>query len=228
MEDSINRLTEALGYRFARTELLHNALTHRSADARNNERLEFLGDAILNLVVAEHLYHKFPDCDEGSLSRLRASVVKGETLAGIARTLELGSHLILGSGEIKNGGHQRPSILADTLEAIIGAIYLDSDLATIRETILTLFQIPIEQLDPSNVKKDPKTRLQEYLQARHQPLPDYEVEQIQGLPHAQHFTVTCRIKAHGVETRGEGHKRRTAEQAAATLALARLGQGIES
>ena len=220
MSAALDRLHATLGYNFRRPEWLEEALTHRSASANNNERLEFLGDALLNLVVAEVLYHRHPKASEGELSRLRASLVKGETLAKLARELKLGENLRLGPGELKSGGARRESILSDALEAIIGAVYLDGGLAACRDLILTLYRENLEGLASASELKDPKTRLQEYLQAYQQPLPVYNVLEIRGEPHAQSFTVECAVaELRAVAT---GSSRRKAEQEAARLLLEQI------
>ncbi|HEY9149103.1 MAG TPA: ribonuclease III, partial [Gammaproteobacteria bacterium] len=215
----VNTLCRSLGYTFNDEELLAQALTHRSVGKLNNERLEFLGDAILSFVISTELYRRFSEIDEGTLSRLRASLVKGETLAIMARELALGDYLNLGSGELKSGGFRRASILADTLEAIFGAIYLDSDIHTIQRLILQLYRERLDKVDPSQALKDPKTRLQEYLQSRSRPLPEYEVTNIQGKSHAQTFTVSCRVEGLDEPVISQGSSRRKAEQAAAQEVL---------
>ncbi|MCW8828760.1 MAG: ribonuclease III [Gammaproteobacteria bacterium] len=217
--ESIYRL---LGYSFNDKELLQQALTHRSVGKLNNERLEFLGDAILSFVISTELYRRFDDIDEGTLSRLRASLVKGETLAAMARELGLGDYLNLGSGELKSGGFRRASILADTLEAIFGAIFLDSDIGTVQRIILQLFDERMNKVNPSQALKDPKTRLQEYLQSRSRALPVYEVTDIQGKSHAQTFTVSCRVEGLDEPVISRGSSRRKAEQAAAQEVLSKL------
>ncbi len=216
------RLEQRLGYRFRQPEWLETALTHRSAGRRNNERLEFLGDAILGFVISETLFKRFPEASEGQLSRMRASLVKGETLAGIARELELGDHLVLGPGELKSGGYRRDSTLADAVEALIGAIYRDGGLAPARAFILRHLGARIGELDPAGILKDPKTRLQELLQARGQPLPAYEVTAVTGKTHDQRFEVACHVDGLDAPARGTGASRRKAEQAAAAAALAQL------
>jgi len=218
---SPDRLEQHLGYKFTDASLLQQALTHRSAGSRNNERLEFLGDAVLGSVIAGELYHRFPAASEGRLSRLRASLVRRESLADIARTLEIGQYLQLGSGERKSGGHRRDSIMSDAVEALFGAIYLDSDFVTCRQCILALFDARLEGLTETAVLKDPKTRLQEYLQARRRPLPDYAVINISGEAHAQMFRVQCRVDG-GEPAIGEGNSRRQAEQDAAAQILEQL------
>jgi len=218
---SPDRLEQHLGYKFTDASLLQQALTHRSAGNRNNERLEFLGDAVLGGVIAGELYHRFPGASEGRLSRLRASLVRRESLADIARTLEIGQYLQLGSGERKSGGHRRDSIMSDAVEALFGAIYLDSDFATCRRCILALFGARLEGLTETAVLKDPKTRLQEYLQARRRPLPEYAVINISGEAHAQLFQVQCRVDG-GEPAIGAGNSRRQAEQDAAAQILEQL------
>lgn len=218
----MDKLYQLLGHRFNHDELLQQALTHRSVGSRNYERLEFLGDSILSFVISTDLYQRFPEIDEGTLSRLRASLVKGETLAAMARELSLGDYLNLGSGEMKSGGHRRASILADTLEAIFGAIFLDSDIDTVQGVILRLYRNRLEKADPSKALKDPKTRLQEHLQSRSMALPDYEVTDIKGKSHAQTFTVTCRVDGLDEAVVAQGSSRRKAEQAAAEEVLSRL------
>lgn len=220
MSSLITRLCAALSYRFQRPEWLQEALTHRSASASNNERLEFLGDALLSVVIAEYLFHRYPKASEGELSRLRASLVKGETLAELARSLNLGDLLQLGQGEIKSGGGQRESILSDALEAVFGAAYLDGGLTACRAVILHLYREHLEELASASDLKDPKTRLQEYQQARQQPLPVYRVLEISGEPHAQSFKVECAIaEFRAIAT---GNSRRKAEQEAARQVLEQI------
>jgi len=199
------------------------ALTHRSFAGRNNERLEFLGDAILNFVAGEALFQRFPQAREGQLSRLRARLVKGETLAILARGFDLGEYLRLGSGELKSGGFRRESILADALEALIGAIYLDTGMDAARERVLAWLSNEIEGLTLVDTNKDPKTRLQEFLQSRASELPLYEVVDIQGEPHCRSFLVECQVALLNDKTRGQGASRRIAEQVAAAAALIALG-----
>lgn len=205
-----------------REDLLLQALTHHSAGPVNNERLEFLGDALLGLVIAEVLWQQFPTADEGELSRRRASLVNRESLAQVARRLRLGDYLKLGSGELRSGGHARDSILADALEAVIGAVYVDQGFAIARDMLLRLFAEPIARVARQDARKDPKTRLQEHLQSMHRPLPDYEVIEISGQQHAQRFAVCCRLTDESLTTRGEGTSRRRAEQDAAEQMLASL------
>lgn len=227
MSRSLDSLHQQLSYRFANPLLLENALTHRSAGSANNERLEFLGDAVLDFVVASELYERFPEATEGELSRLRASLVKQETLADLARSLDLGSYLTLGSGELKSGGHRRDSILADALEAVFGAVYLDGGFEACQRLILVLYQDRIESLPEATSLTDPKTRLQEYLQSRKMPLPVYHVIEVTGEPHAQTFKVVCVVEqANRTQTaRGVGSSRRGAEQDAAQQALKLLQHG---
>ena len=185
----INRLQRKLGYTFVHQELLQQALTHRSASSKHNERLEFLGDSILSFVIANALYHRFPRVDEGDMSRMRATLVRGNTLAEIAREFELGECLRLGPGELKSGGFRRESILADTVEALIGGVFLDSDIQNVERLILSWYQTRLDEISPGDKQKDPKTRLQEYLQGRHLPLPSYLVVQVRGEAHDQEFTI---------------------------------------
>lgn len=222
MRGDLERLSRALGHQFRDGVLLEEALTHRSAGSANNERLEFLGDAVINFVVSADLYGRFPQADEGTLSRLRAALVKGETLAKLAKELDLGEHLRLGPGELKSGGFRRESILADGFEALIGAVYLDAGIDTARERILTLFEPVLRKVSPSDVLKDPKTRLQEFLQSRREPLPTYDVVSVQGEAHEQIFVVECRVAGLERPVQGKGSSRRKAEQAAAKAALEQL------
>lgn len=214
------QLCTALGYTFQQPALLEEALTHRSASVCNNERLEFLGDALLSLVIAEYLFQRYPKASEGELSRLRASLVKGETLAERARHLKLGEVLRLGQGELKSGGSQRESILSDALEAIFGAAYLDGGLTACRTLILHLYRERLEELASASDLKDPKTRLQEYQQARQQPLPMYNVLEIHGEPHAQSFSVECVVAE--FRAVAVGNSRRKAEQEAARQVLEQM------
>jgi ribonuclease-3 len=215
-------LQQALGHEFADPELLVMALTHRSAGSKNNERLEFLGDSIINHIVADALYQRFPRAREGDLSRMRASLVKGDTLAELARELQLGEYLLLGPGERKSGGYRRSSILADTLEALAGAIVLDAGYERCRDCVLCWFGTRLDQLAAGAVDKDAKTRLQEYLQGRGNPLPEYELVAVEGDDHDQQFSVACRLSRPQLVVQGSGSSRRKAEQAAARDALQRL------
>jgi ribonuclease-3 len=215
-------LEAELGYSFGRPELLRQALTHRSFGSPHNERLEFLGDSVLNCAAAGFLYQRFPDLKEGELSRLRASLVRQETLADIARTLALGDFLRLGEGELKSGGARRPSILADALEAVFGAIYVDADFDAARVVIEHLYESATIRIDPNDAGKDPKTALQEILQARHLPLPRYGLLATHGEAHVQEFEVECVIPDLGIRSTGTGGSRRIAEQKAAQRAIAEI------
>jgi ribonuclease-3 len=219
---NLARLQRALGYEFSDPELLKLALTHRSAGGHNNERLEFLGDSIVNHIIAEALYQRFPRAQEGDMSRMRASLVKGDTLAEVAVELQLGDYLQLGPGERKSGGHRRGSILADAFEAVVGAILLDSTVERCRARVLDWFAPRLEQLSDGAADKDPKTQLQEYLQGRRNPLPEYELLGVLGEDHKQQFHVACRLQKPTLVVEGAGSSRRKAEQAAARSALERL------
>jgi len=211
------------GYAFRDPGLLAQALTHRSAAPLHNERLEFLGDALVNLIAAEALYRHWPKADEGTLTRARAELVRESALAVIARDLDLGRYLILGPGEMKSGGHRRDSILADAVEAIVGAIHLDSDFDTCRAAVLPWFDEAIAALPPPHkLGKDAKTRLQEWLQARGKPLPAYRLVAESGDEHAKSFRVACAIADPAVECEGEGSSRRAAETQAAERVLDRI------
>ncbi len=216
------RLEAALGHRFGRPELLRQALTHRSFGSPNNERLEFLGDSVLNCVVAAALYSSFADLKEGELSRLRASLVRQETLANIALGLNLGALLHLGEGELKSGGTGRPSILADALEAIFGAIHIDAGFDAARAVIERLYGPAMARIDPDDAGKDPKTALQEVLQGRHLPLPRYDLLATYGEAHAQEFEVECVIPDLDIRCTGRGGSQRIAEQQAAQRAMAEI------
>ena len=214
------RLREFAGYAFAAPALLAQALTHRSAGSPHNERLEFLGDALVNQFVAEALYLHWPKADEGALTRARAELVRESALAGLARELKLGEHLVLGPGEMKTGGHRRDSILADALEALVAAIHLDSGFEACRAVVLPWFAPLIEALPPPNkVGKDAKTRLREWLQARQRALPAYALVEEGGDDHARIFRASCTLAEPAVHTEGEGSSRRAAEQQAAEAAL---------
>ena len=211
--------TDRIGHGFVDPELLRRALTHRSAGSKNNERLEFLGDSLVNLIVAEALFQRRSRADEGELTRARAALVREAALAGIARELQLGDRLELGPGELKSGGFRRDSILADALEAVVGAIYLDAGFERCREVVLPWFEPLIAALPAGNTAKDAKTRLQEWLQARQQSLPEYRLLSADGEDHDKTFNVLCVMGEAGVETLGAGPSRRQAEQAAAQAAL---------
>ena len=213
------RLQESIGYRFSEESLLGQALTHRSHSTPHNERLEFLGDSILNCVIAAELFGRFGALPEGDLSRLRAHLVRQEALHGIAQTLGLGGHLELGEGEIKSGGSARPSILADAFEALVGAIFLDGGFDAAREAVRRLYEPLLAGLDPQALGKDPKTLLQEFLQAKKIALPQYSVLATRGAAHQQNFEVECLIPQLSVRTTGTGNSRRTAEQEAAMHAI---------
>ncbi|MFA7394100.1 MAG: ribonuclease III [Pigmentiphaga sp.] len=220
--DALKRLQQRLDYTFARPALLEQALTHRSHGSVHNERLEFLGDSVLNCAVAALLYARFDRIDEGDLSRVRASLVRQETLADIAQRLALSEHLRLGEGELKSGGFRRPSILADALEAIFGAIFVDSGFDAAHRVIASIYQPLLATLDPRTLGKDAKTLLQEYLQSRRSPLPQYRVLSTQGAAHDQQFLVECHIAKYDLSVTGQGGSRRAAEQQAAQDALRQL------
>jgi ribonuclease-3 len=213
---------DALGYECRDPALLEAALTHRSAGGPHNERLEFLGDAILNCVVAILVFREFGGADEGELSRFRASLVSGEALAAIAAEIGLGDQLRLGSGELKSGGFRRKSILADSLEAVFGAIYLDGGFEAAAKVIERLIVPRLDRLPSAAELKDPKTRLQEMLQARGLPLPVYTVDSVSGEAHNQLFAVSCSVDALGLKTHASGASRRRAEQAAAQLMIEQI------
>ena len=209
-------------HRFADPGLLEQALTHRSAGAPHNERLEFLGDGIVNLLVAEVLFQRWPKADEGALTRARAELVREASLAAIARRLELGARLTMGPGEMKSGGHRRDSILADALEAVVAAIYLDCGFEACRVVVLPWFEESLAALPVGKPGKDAKTRLQEWLQGRQRPLPVYELVSESGDDHAKTFNVSCTITEPTLTAEGEGSSRRNAEQAAAAALLEKL------
>ncbi len=215
-----------LGYAFRDPALLDAALTHRSASKRNYERLEFLGDAVLNFAVAVQLFREYPDADEGDLSRYRAALVSGSSLATVAIGLALGEQLRLGSGELKSGGFRRSSILADSLEALFGAVYLDGGITAASAVIERLFAVRLGDLPEARELKDPKTRLQEYLQARGLSLPAYAMEEVSGEPHEHWFVASCEVAALDLRARGEGSSRRRAEQEAAQRVLEQLTREV--
>ncbi len=218
-------LAKSVGYQFKEPRLLDTAITHRSAGSNNNERLEFLGDAVLGQVVAEWLYSHFPEANEGQLSRLRASLVKREALAEIARDLALGDFLRLGSGELKSGGFRRDSILADALEAVFGAVLVDGGYVACHTCIHRLYAKRFANVSVIDELKDPKTRLQEFLQSRKLALPEYEMIKVTGKAHNQCFDVECRVASLSLNCVGQGGNRRKAEQAAATKMLEQLDVG---
>ncbi len=215
-------LPARLGYAFRRPDLLRQALTHRSYGASHNERLEFVGDAVLNLVVGASLYDRFPALAEGDLSRVRASLVNQETLARVARAVSLGGEIRLGEGEHRSGGAERASILADAMEAVFGAVFLDGGFDAARSVVATCYGDVLAQADPAALGKDAKTRLQEWLQARRLPVPEYAVVATSGDAHAQTFEVECRIASLDLVSLAQGASRRGAEQQAAEAALARV------
>jgi len=217
-------LCRQLGYQFLQPQLLQRALTHRSYSAAHNERLEFLGDSVLNCAIAKYLYETYADLPEGDLSRLRSNLVNQQTLAILAQQLNLGEQLLLGEGERKSAGHRRPSILADALEALFGAVMLDADFAAAEKVVLGLYVPYIAQTDLQALGKDAKTLLQEYLQGRKQALPQYGVLEIKGEAHAQTFVVSCEIPQLNLKTQGEGASRRIAEQIAAEKAYQQIAK----
>ncbi|UCH46834.1 MAG: ribonuclease III [Betaproteobacteria bacterium] len=211
-------IEKKIGHRFENRNLLNQALTHRSYGAPHNERLEFLGDSVLNCVIAKLLYERFPEIAEGDLSRVRANLVNQQSLFDLASNLDLGEHVMLGQGEIRSGGSKRPSILADALEALLGAVFLDAGFKAVSNVIVSMFEPVMSELDPAAVTKDPKTRLQEFLQGRRMSLPSYTVVDVSGQAHDQHFRVECTIEELAIRTFGEGSSRRAAEQDAAEQA----------
>jgi ribonuclease-3 len=215
----IDVLEHKLGYKFKDQALLPQALTHRSHGTPNNERLEFLGDSVLNCVIARLLFERFGALAEGDLSRVRANLVNQQSLYEVATELELGQHVMLGQGEMRSGGSGRPSILADALEAIFGAIFQDAGFEAAADVISALFESIVATLDPAAVAKDPKTRLQELLQGKRMSLPAYTVVSVSGAAHDQSFRVECLVEAMGIQTFGEGSSRRAAEQGAAQNAI---------
>ena len=222
MAASRHRLEQALGHTFTRTQLFEQALTHRSSTGSNNERLEFLGDSLVNFLVAEWLYQQFPAASEGELSRMRAQLVKGKTLAAIGRAFGLGDYLNLGPGEMKSGGSRRDSILADAVEALAAAVYLDAGIDTLRPLLLAWYGERLQQVKPGEASKDAKTRLQEWLQGRRRCLPRYTLVTTRGSEHAQQFEIACEVEGVNKIFSGRGSSRRAAEQAAADEALAFL------
>ena len=217
------RFYELTGYQFKHQELLQQALTHRShSRSRSNERLEFLGDSVVNLAITNYIYRRFEAADEGDLSRVRAMLVRQSTLAQIARRIDLGDSILLGGGELKSGGYRRASILADAFEAVIGAVYLDSDFPQAEAVVLKLFGDRLDGIDMAAEFKDPKTRLQEYLQSRQQALPVYTVVETAGKAHARVFTVSCSLEQLELSATGTGSSRKKAEQQAAGKLLDRL------
>jgi len=218
----LSTLTAALGHSFADRALLQTALTHRSFGVPNNERLEFIGDGLLNCVIAIALFRRYPDLAEGELSRMRANLVRQDTLHQLAVALNLGDSLRLGEGELKSGGNQRPSILADAVEALIGAVFLDAGFEAAQSVIARLYLPLFDEMRSGPVTKDAKTSLQEWLQGRKKPLPRYHVIEASGAAHEQRFEVACEIENPALRTTGQGSSRRLAEQAAADRALKAL------
>jgi ribonuclease-3 len=219
---NFQQLQQRLQYEFANVELLELALAHRSSGRNNNERLEFLGDSVLSLVTTDFLYHRFPEVREGDLSRMRASLVRAESLSEVAKTLELGNEILLGQGEMKSGGHRRDSILGDTVEALIGAVYLDSDIESARTCILRWFAGLLSAIEETKPVKDAKTSLQEFLQQRGHSLPEYKVINTGGEAHNRQFTVSCKIDLLDREFTATATSRRKAEQLVAEKFLATL------
>lgn len=222
MNTAFSQLLNRLGYEFRNPDLLDAALTHRSAASSHNERLEFLGDSVLNFVIASEVFRRRPEDPEGDLSRLRAYLVNRAQLASVAGELALGDCLRLGSGEMKSGGHRRDSILADALEAVFGAIYMDGGFTAVEAVIKGIYRSRLDNLPDNESLKDPKTRLQEALQGAQRPLPHYEVEHVAGKAHAQTFRVVCRVDEGLLTTTGSGSSRRRAEQAAAAAMLEKI------
>ena len=221
---NLPRLCRTLGYEFTNIELLTQALTHRSAANKHNERLEFLGDSILSYAISTDLYLRFPKVDEGDLSRMRATLVCGKMLAEIGREFQLGDCLILGPGELKSGGFRRDSIIADAVEAIIASVYEDGGLDACRDLVTRFYKNRMEVLDPKKVGKDPKTRLQEYLQSQNEELPEYTIISVNGAAHDQEFTVSCYVGKLNSKFEAVATNRRKAEQKAAEVALKALGE----
>ena len=219
MRELPSKLEKAIDYKFRDEALLETALTHRSIGQGNNERLEYLGDAAIGFFIADEIFRKFPQATEGELTRLRALLVKGETLAQLARELNLGDYIKLGPGERKSGGWRRDSILANTLEAIIGAVYLDADAEACRKCVNSLYRQLLSEVSPDKLNKDPKTTLQELLQSRKQELPVYHVILESGEAHERLFKIECVIKKQDISVQAEGRSKRAAEQSAAEKAL---------
>ena len=211
-------LSRIIHYIFNDPSFMIMALTHRSFSSQHNERLEFLGDSVLSFLIANELYKRFPRIDEGDLSRLRAQLVKESSLSTIATSMGLGDFIRLGEGELKSAGWRRPSILADTFESIIGAVYLDGGIKPTHEFVLRFFETQLNEIDPKFIQKDPKTLLQELLQSKKSDLPIYTVVSIEGEAHSQTFTIECQIKKSNIKTQGVGNSRRIAEQEAASRA----------
>jgi ribonuclease-3 len=226
LREPLEQLSKTIGYVFSDVTIFDKALTHRSAGGINNERMEFLGDSILGFIIADTLYNSLGKADEGDMSRLRSTLVKGETLAEIAKDIDLGNYIQLGPGELRSGGHTRTSILADTLEAVVAAVYLDGGLDSARQVITNLFKSRIDEVAAKKSLKDPKTRLQEYLQAKHLKLPIYTVLEVTGEQHNQHFIVKCDVDDLNKQAIADGSSRRKAEQKAAENILNGLEQDV--
>ena len=224
----IEQLEKILKYHFNDKSLLELALTHRSFQGKNNERLEFLGDSILNFIIAELLFKEFKLLPEGDLSRLRSQLVKSATLSEIGIALNLGDYLILGEGELKSSGWRRPSILADSVEAIIGAVFIDGGISSANKLITGWYQERLDAINPNDIQKDSKSVLQELLQAKKIPLPEYNVVSVEGEAHNQHFKVSCSIPKLGLSIEGEGTSRKVAEQSAAEESIKKLKKNTDS
>lgn len=222
MPTDFDSLYEGIQYTFKNKKHLLNALTHRSKGSENNERLEFLGDSILNFIIARALFDTYPDAPEGELSRLRSYLVKGETLAEIARELELGRYLLLGQGELRSGGNRRESILADCFEALLAAIYLDADMDKCTQVVKRIYKHRLMDKRLSTQSKDPKTQLQEYIQGKKLPLPVYTLIKVEGEQHKQHFTVECEVESLKIKSVGHGESRRKAEKEAAIALIQKI------
>ena len=220
----LDSLSQKLGYQYQDIAVLQHALTHRSVGSKNNERLEFLGDSLVNFMIADILFHQYSNLPEGDMSRVRAYLVKGETLAVIGREYELSDYLVLGPGELKSGGYRRDSIIADAVEAIIASVYEDGGLDQCRALVGRFYAERLENLNPRNIGKDPKTRLQEWLQSRNQPLPVYSIISVNGAAHAQEFIVSCFVEKLNTKFEATASNRRKAEQKAAEDALLALGE----
>ncbi len=228
-EQQQQALCQRMGYQFADAKLLLQALTHRSYDQNNNERLEFLGDAVLSCIIAQALYERFPHAQEGQLSRLRAYLVRGTMLAQVAKSLNLGEALLLGPGELKSGGHHRKSILENALEALIGAVYLDGGLDTCKEQVVKWYGDRLQKLSLTDNVRDAKSYLQEWAQAQGYSIPKYQILKVEGAEHCQIFHVNCTVSEIGQIAEASGSSRKTAEQAAAAKVVAALGiDGVNS
>lgn len=223
-ERQLQKLAKSLGYEYQDIQFLQKALTHRSVGANNNERLEFLGDSLVNFMIADALFHQFDRLPEGDMSRVRAHLVKGDTLAIIGREYNISEYLVLGPGELKSGGFRRDSIIADAVEAIIASVYEDGGLDACRQLVTRFYAKRLAELDPKKVGKDPKTRLQEYLQSQNEQLPEYSIISVNGAAHAQEFTVSCYVAKLNSKFEAVASSRRKAEQKAAETALEALGE----